>query len=131
MISAISVNVDQAVQPVRKPDFVTHPVGTTGASAATAPQLQQAVHSVGHTEQLRNDPGHPAAAEEAREAASEEASDENVRYEVSLDRDSGQRVFKRVVAATGHVLWQLPEEKLLERAREEKKTTGFIADKTV
>jgi uncharacterized FlaG/YvyC family protein len=130
MISSISVNLDQAVQPVRKPDFVTSPVGVTGASSATAPQTSQAVHTVGSTEQVRDGDQHAAGAEANPDRPAREHSEENVRYEVSLDRDSGQRVFKRVVAATGHVLWQEPEEKLLDRAREQHKTTGLIADKT-
>jgi uncharacterized FlaG/YvyC family protein len=132
MISNISFVPDATIQTARKPDVATSPVGVTGASTSTAPQSDQAVKTLIGTEKVRDQQQSPFADDEQQKAAEAEAeAEKDTRFEVSLDQATGRRVFKRVVASNGHVLWQEPEEKVLERAREMKQSTGLFTDKSV
>jgi hypothetical protein len=130
MINSISINLEPMAQTARKPDVATTPVGVTGASASTAPQTSQAVKTLTGAEKLRGDGERPFDDKDSEKAAEKQAQD-NTRFEINLDESTGKRVFKRVVTTTGHVLWQEPEDKLLQRARERNKATGVFTDKTV
>jgi uncharacterized FlaG/YvyC family protein len=58
----------------------------------------------------------------------EEQRAEDTSFTSNFDSETGQRVFQRVSNSNGYVLWQYPEEKMLELAREEHQQEGLFAD---